>query len=167
MKSTVQEGFARICSAVQSACQQAAQQQGPQQHQQATYAPPIILQSNPQEQDQRQNTTIMPATPPAQPVQQPPPPHFIIQVTCQQISAIPDPSSGGFSHPGTLMSLKELTLLQQRAAGAVAAPPPFQAALDALKAATPAQYSPHALRDILVEWDKNGVPGKKIGTSQK
>jgi hypothetical protein len=61
------------------------------------------------------------------------------------------------------MGPKELALLQQRATGAVAAPPPFQSALDALKAATPAQYLPHALRDILVEWDKNGVPGKRIG----
>jgi hypothetical protein len=105
----------------------------------------------------------MSAAPPAQPPKQPPPPHFLIQVTCQQISAIPDPGFGGFSHPGTLMGPKELTLLQQRATGAVAAPPPFQAAVEALKAATPIQYSPHAIPDILMEWDKNDKPGIKIG----
>jgi hypothetical protein len=53
----------------------------------------------------------------------------------------------------------ELDLLRQRAAGTVPAPETFQAALASLNTDTPVRYSPHALKDILVEW----YDGPKIG----
>lgn len=39
------------------------------------------------------------------------------------------------------------------------APPPFKAAVDSLAADTPVQYTPHALPEVLVEWND----GPKIG----
>lgn len=53
----------------------------------------------------------------------------------------------------------ELSLLRQRIAGTAPAPPPFAAAVESLKADTPAQYTPHALKDVYVEW----YDGPKIG----
>lgn len=143
VKSKVQEGLTQL---------RAATRPPEPQQQQATYAPPVLLQSTPQQQQ--------PQCPqPQQPLKQPPPPHFIIQCKCHQISLIPDPNFGRFSHPGTLMGPGELDLLRQRAAGTVSTPEPFQAALASLKADTPAQYTPHALKDMLIEW----YDGPKIG----
>lgn len=141
LKSKVQQGMTQLYSAVQEAtCPQ------PSEPQPQTYAPPAVLQNTAPQQQQ-------------QPVPLPPPPHYIIQCLCHHVTPIPGPSFGGFMHPGTLMGPGELNLLRQRVAGSVPMPPPFQAALASLKANTPAQYTPHALRDVLVEW----YDGPKIG----
>jgi hypothetical protein len=58
------------------------------------------------------------------------------------------------------MGPAELSLLQQRLAGTVPAPPPFAAAVASLKADTPAQYTPHALKDVWVGWNNEPKTGE-------
>lgn len=68
------------------------------------------------------------------------------------------------------MGPAELDLLRQRAAGRVPAPPPFAAALKSLQDATPRQYTPHAIKDIMCEWYDGPKIGKQwlgVGATEK
>eukprot|EP00775_Hariotina_reticulata_P008807 gene8807-8986_t len=69
------------------------------------------------------------------------------------------PGGGHFTHPGTLMGPGELNLLRQRAARAVEVDQVWLAALQSLLADTPVSYTPHALTDVLVEWDNGPKRG--------
>jgi len=61
---------------------------------------------------------------------------------------------------GTLMGPQELDLLRRRAARAVEVDQTWLAAQQSLLADTPTRLQPHALSDVLVEWDNGPKRGQ-------